>query len=151
MNQCDLDIFQGDDWASMVTVLNCDGSPPDLTGYTAQAQIRSGPADLAPVAAEMTTTVVLPNLVSLYVPSDSTRQLRALYYGWDLQLTSPAGMITTILAGSVTVTQEVTRECLFVNPVDPGQLSTAIPVLPLPWLRASPFRARLARSVPQAR
>ena len=48
----------GDDYAAVVTVLYVDGLPADLTGYTAQSQIRNGPADKTVVLAEVVATVV---------------------------------------------------------------------------------------------
>lgn len=106
-----LTIYQGDDYAAVVTVLYVDGLPADLTGYTAQSQIRNGPADQDPVVlAEVVATVVPPNMVTLVIPSAVTRNLSGGSYAWDLQLTSPGGAITTIMAGAATSTSEVTRE-----------------------------------------
>ena len=109
-----LAIYQGDDWAAMVTVTNPDFTAADLTGYTAQAQIRTGPADQNPyVAAEMLTAVVTPNLISLSLTHAQTVLLDdAINYFWDLQITSGTNPpeITTLLTGAVTVTAEVTRE-----------------------------------------
>jgi len=107
---CDLAIYQGDDWSASVTVLRGDLTPMDLTGYTATSQIRAGVADQAPmVAAVITATVVLPNFISLYLPHAQSALLPGTDYRWDLQIVSAAGQITTILAGAVQVTQEVTR------------------------------------------
>jgi hypothetical protein len=110
--ECDLSIYQGDDWAGLVTVSNPDLTPADLTGYTAQAQIRTGPADQDPiVAAELSCTVQLPNQVLLYLNNTQTGALDgAQQYYWDLQLISTTSQITTILYGEVNLQQEVTRE-----------------------------------------
>lgn len=111
MRPADLAIYQGDDWAATVTVTNADGTPADLTGYTAQSQIRTGPADQTYlVAAELLCDVVLPNLISLSLTHDQTTLLTEPTYQWDLQITSSAGEITTILRGDVNVAPEVTRE-----------------------------------------
>jgi hypothetical protein len=109
---CDLSIYQGDDWAGLVTVSNPDLSPADLTGYTAQAQIRTGPADQDPlVAAELSCTVQVPNQVLLYLSNAQTGAFDgAQQYYWDLQLISATSQITTILFGEVILQQEVTRE-----------------------------------------
>lgn len=141
MNNCDLAIYQGDDYAALVTVNNCaDGTPADLTGYTAQGQIRSGPADFAPlVVAEMLATVVLPNNISLYLASAQTLAMQSLFYCWDLQLITPNGMIITIMRGDVNVTTEVTRESL-----QGVQLWDAIPALQLHSQAASRYRGPLA-------
>ena len=108
--RADLQIYQGDDYSAVVTVAS-NGTPPDqvLAGYTAQAQIRDGPADDNPVVLVEIATVVTSPDISLTIPKETTATLSG-EYAWDLQVISPAGMITTILAGGVMVTQEVTRE-----------------------------------------
>jgi hypothetical protein len=109
-SKADLNIYQGDDYAAVVTVSN-GSTPPDqvLAGYAAQAQIRTGVADKqTTVACEILTTVSSP-YVNLSIPHALTMALKGRYV-WDLQLIDPSGLITTILSGAVTVTQEVTRE-----------------------------------------
>lgn len=105
-----LALYQGDDWAAMATVVNSDRTPADLTGYTAQAQIREGIADQTwLIEASLLCAIVLPNQISLSLTSRQTTRLRQPTYRWDLQLTSPDGIITTILAGQVNVIFQVTR------------------------------------------
>jgi hypothetical protein len=108
----DLAIYQGDDWAALVTVYQADGvTAANLAGYSAQAQIRSGPADQQTVvAAEILCTIVLPNQISLSLTHQQTAQLGEQWYQWDLQLVSAAGVISTILAGQVDLSYETTRE-----------------------------------------
>lgn len=107
--KADLNIYQGDSYAAVVSVLNEDMSAADLDGYTAQAQIRTDVADKAPeVVIDMVTAMESPNIVKLSIPHSQTATLEGRY-AWDLQLVSPSGDITTVLAGKVLVTQEVTR------------------------------------------
>jgi hypothetical protein len=109
VTRADLSIYQGDDYSGVVSVYNEDGSDADLSGYSAQSEIRTDVADKAPVVvAAMTTTVRAPNFVDLSLSNAITETLLGRY-SWDLQLTSGAGKITTVLAGKVLVTQEVTR------------------------------------------
>lgn len=112
--------MQGSDYAATVRVLNEDGSDADLTGYTAKAQLRRGPADCAPeVSAEMGTTVVLPNIVVLSLTNAVTSTLCGRYQ-WDLDLHTDLGQIVTVLAGAAIVTAEVTRD------VEPAMLAGAM-------------------------
>ena len=106
--RADLRIYQGDDYGAVVTVNG--GEPPDvIAGYTAKAQIREDTADACPdVAAEIVTEVVSP-VINLTLPADVTVNLCGQYV-WDLEITDPNGTVTTILAGNVVVTNEVTRE-----------------------------------------
>jgi len=107
VNWARLDIYQGDDQAWTVTVLQ-NNQPADLTGYTAAAQIRSDYADLdATVDAPMAATIT-GNLVVVSVGRAATVKLAGGYF-WDLQLTASDGTVTTVLAGPVRVTREVTR------------------------------------------
>jgi hypothetical protein len=105
-----LAIYQGDDFAAVVTVTNGTPTPPDLTGCLPQAQIRLGPADSNPtVVVEIAAALNPPNLINLTIPHSVTKMLEG-QYAWDLQLTDPTGLIATILAGTVIVTAEITRE-----------------------------------------
>ena len=104
-SKADLAIYQGDDYAAVVTVDGID----DLAGFTAQAQIRLGPADTNPqVVVEIGVAMTPPNTINLTIPAATTAQLSGAY-AWDLQVTDPGGVVSTLLAGNVAVTREVTR------------------------------------------
>jgi hypothetical protein len=108
VTRTDLSVYQGDDMAWRVTVTLEDGTTPaDITGYTAQAQIRRNVADQDPVIVDTFSAVVQSPDVLLALTHDQTKVLCGRYL-WDLQLTSSAGAITTILRGNVNVTAEVT-------------------------------------------
>jgi hypothetical protein len=106
--RANIHLYQGDDYNAEVLVENSDGSPADLTGYTARAQIRIGVADTdEEVAAEFVTAIESP-LVKLNLPRAIVTDLSGRYV-WDLELTSPNDVVTTILKGDVVAEQEVTR------------------------------------------
>jgi len=107
-DRADLVIYQGDDYNARVTVTGA--LPPDqvITGYAAKAQIRDDVADSSTEVIEMLATVGSP-YVTLNVPKAVTVDM-CQQYVWDLELTSPDGTVTTVLAGNVRVIQEVTRE-----------------------------------------
>jgi hypothetical protein len=109
-SSADLAIYQGDDYAATVTVTDGSNTPPDLTGYTAQAQIRHGPADANPdIVVDITTSITPPNQIQLSIPHSTTTTLLGPRYLWDLALTAPDGTVETILAGWAVITLEVTR------------------------------------------
>jgi len=103
----DLVLYQGDDFSGTVTV-NTETGPLDLTGYTAQAQIRTAVADTqANISADIGATVTPSNIV-LAIAHDVTQAMKGNYV-WDLKIVDGSGFITTIVAGNVAVIQQVTR------------------------------------------
>src|SRR5215469_14185589 len=102
-----LAIYQGDDYQAQVTVLNADGSIPDLTGYSAQSQIRPVLGDTSPTPSAQFTCTIAANVITMVLTHDQTKVLNLTSYVWDIQLIDTSGWITTILAGAVTVTLEV--------------------------------------------
>lgn len=108
-SNADISIYQGDDWTGIVGVVNEDGTPADITGYTAKAQIRRSIADTDPVVVVEITAIVASPLVNLSIPHTQTVALSGMYV-WDLQLIGPTGGITTILKGRAKVDPEVTRD-----------------------------------------
>jgi hypothetical protein len=103
-----INLYQGDDAGIIVSVFNENGTPADLTGYTAQAQIRRGPADVDPIVVAAFTATVDSPVVNLTLTHSETESLTGNYL-FDLQLVSEGGVITTIMTGPVRVTAEVTR------------------------------------------
>jgi hypothetical protein len=108
ISKLQLTIYQGDDYTATVTVLNADGTPADLDGYTPTAQIRRNVADKDPIVVADVELTVTGNVIALALSRDVTETLSGRYV-WDLQLTAADGTVTTIGAGGVQVTQEVTR------------------------------------------
>jgi len=108
VTRTNLNVYQGDDEAWEVTVtLEDNQTPADITGYTAQSQIRRAVADTDPIIVTSFATSVQSPIVFLALTHDQTMLLSGTYV-WDLQLTSPAGAITTIIRGNVMVTAQVT-------------------------------------------
>jgi hypothetical protein len=100
-------LYRGDTahWRFILWLDTAKTQPADLTGATAKAQIRDKPAGA--VIVELVCTVELPNVVvmDLDAAASSTLPPKGV---WDLQMTYASGDIVTILAGSVTVTPDVT-------------------------------------------
>jgi hypothetical protein len=104
-----LRIYRGDDYAADIAVTAPDGTPSDLTGYTAQSQIRTGTGDTSPNGVAEFTTAIVDNVVTIVLDHDVTKDLKRSQYYWDLQITDAAGWITTLMAGQVYVTGEITK------------------------------------------
>ena len=105
-----LALYRGDSYAWRFQLM-VDGQPPtpdDLTGVTAKAEIRDAPGGTTIVA--LTCTVTQPNIVDVTLPASAWAALApgAKLTVWDLQLTYPTSEVFTCVAGSVTVTPDVT-------------------------------------------
>ena len=103
-------IDQGSDYAIQLTVKE-QGSAKDLTGYFARAQMRSTKSSAA-VTATFTCTITDPSegIIKVELANSITETILAGLYYYDLELFSENdAIVTRLLEGQVTVTQEVTR------------------------------------------
>ena len=115
-SKVDLVIEQGADWEHIFYLFAPGSStvPLDLTGYTANMQIRStvsaptaivslstdnGRVAITPLAGRITLTLRAADAVALTIG----------YAVYDLVLTSPAGAISRLAQGGVTLSFAVTR------------------------------------------
>src|SRR5215472_9701445 len=94
--QVNLSLYAGDDFAMVVNVKNPDSTNMDLTGYTATAQIKARTSDTTALA---TFTCTPGGTASATLPASSV---------YDCQMKSAGGLITTLIAGVVTITAQVT-------------------------------------------
>lgn len=102
---------QGDTWEFSVNVQDANETAFDLTGYTAQSQLREHASSVS-AAITLTCEIETPTngIIKVTGDKDSTSAVTAGKYAWDLQITYVSGEIYTILAGTFTVLAEVTRE-----------------------------------------
>lgn len=88
--------------------------PVDLTNYTARMHIRDS-VDAASFLLELTTAngrIVVNNTtktITLTVTATDTAAITFTSGVYDLEMVSPAGVVTRILEGNITVREEVTR------------------------------------------
>ena len=101
-----LAIYRGDSyhWQFKLWADTAKTVPVDLTGVTVKAEIRdkSGGAILG----TLTCVVTMPNIIDASLAADDSALLKSGV--WDLQLTYTGGAVSTVLAGAVTVTADVT-------------------------------------------
>jgi hypothetical protein len=106
----DLSITRGDTETIVVTLTQDDQTTPiNITGRTYTAQLRTSP-DISIISSSFTCTVTDgPNgKVTCVLSSTDSSELRPGYYYWDLQ-ENASGVISTLIAGTVTVLADVTR------------------------------------------
>jgi uncharacterized metal-binding protein len=104
----DLAVYRGDDHSWTFTLFSDTGATVefDLTGVTVKAEIRARSAD--PVLAILGCTITLPNQIDVVLTSAQSGMLTGKL-AWDLQLAMPDSTIKTVVAGAVTVTNDITE------------------------------------------
>jgi len=105
----DLTLTRGDTETLVVTITTDGSTAVDITGRTYRAQIRTQ-QDSTTIKASFTCTVSngAAGEVTCVLSSTSSATLSAGLYFWDLE-ENASGVISTILAGNVTVLADVTR------------------------------------------
>ena len=104
---------QGATWNTVFTYA-IDGTPVDITGYTARMQVRSTVDATSTIASFTTTggTIVLggsAGTITMNVTATATAAIAAGSYVYDLEIVSGAGVVTRLLQGPFVVSAEVTR------------------------------------------
>lgn len=104
---------RGSTWQSSFVFESPPGTPVPLTNYTAAMQLRKQ-ADAENVALNLNTTngrltiTGATGTVDLVVNAADTNISPEIYV-FDLELTSPAGVVRNWLGGTITVLPDVTR------------------------------------------
>ena len=112
----DLVIEQGADWSHVFNlyVPGNTAQPMDLTGYKAAMQIRSAVAAAVPlvVLTDVNGLIVFTPLqgrIACSLSAAATGAMTLGYAVYDMQITSPAGIVTRLVQGGVTLSFGVTR------------------------------------------
>lgn len=112
-NLYNVTIDQGSDWYLTVTYKNPNGTPINLTGYTAALQLRSLPESPSAVLSLSTgsgiTITGATGVVDIHATATQTRAIDEGTYYYDLEITSPATIVTRLIQGQAVVSPEVTR------------------------------------------
>lgn len=102
-----LQLYRGDTarWQFKLWADTGKTQPVDLADVTPKAEIRDKPSGTK--ISELVCVVELPNIINATLDPVTSRTLPAKGY-WDLQLTYSSGDISTVLAGAVSVTPDIT-------------------------------------------
>jgi hypothetical protein len=101
-------IDQGSTFSTTINLTDDDGDLVNLTGFAGAGQIRKH-------YTSSTSTAINVGLggsngtVTLALSANSTANIVAGRYVYDVEITSPSGEVTRIFEGIVTVTPQVTR------------------------------------------
>ena len=110
-----LTIDQGADWYVNFTYYTdaTQTTPVNLTGYTAALQLRSEPYDSTSALSLATgsgiTITGATGFIAVHATASQTGAIQSGYYYYDLEITSPTGIVTRLVQGQITVTPQVTR------------------------------------------
>lgn len=102
-----LQVYRGDSYRWQFTLYDdvAQSTPSDLTDVFVASQIRDKPGGT--LICSLACEVTAPNIVLVYLaPADSEKLPSSAV--WDLQLRYPSGDVSTVLAGAVNVTADVT-------------------------------------------
>ena len=107
-----LNLTRGDTFALMLAY-KAGGLPVDLTGATVRMRLVN-PSDGAFVheattANEQIAITQAEGRIDIQIPSHVTALWPARQLSYDLEVTFPGGRVSTLMAGKLQVTQDVTR------------------------------------------
>ncbi len=110
--QVDLCLEQGASWDTQI-VWEADGTPVDLTGWTARMMLRTTAEAASPtvsLSTAMSTMTALSNgTIGLSYSAISSAAITAATYLYDLEVQSPSGNVRRLMQGRAVVSREITR------------------------------------------
>lgn len=105
-------IDQGADWYINFTYENPNGTPVNITGYTAALQVRTSPLAKTTVLSLTTgagiTITGATGLIACHATAAQTTAITDGKYAYDLEITG-SGIVTRIIQGTIQVSPQVTR------------------------------------------
>lgn len=110
----DILIEQGATFQLNLVYKDSSGTPIDISGYTARMQVRrtyDAPTPLLNLTTEngCITLGGVAGTVEVEAPADVTDALPPKDSVYDLELISPAGVVTRLIRGAATISPEVTK------------------------------------------
>jgi len=107
-------IDQGADWYITFIYENPNGTPVNITNYTAALQVRTSPLAKTAVLTLTTSNAGLTitgnsGTVNAHATAAQTTDITNGKYAYDLEITSPSGVVTRLVQGTIEVSPQVTR------------------------------------------
>jgi len=114
----DVIVEQGADFRLALRWLSANGTPVDLTGYTAESQMRASHSSVSVVLSFSSTAGIssptrillggAAGTVILEADAVATRAVTLRQGVYDVEVTSPAGAVTRLAEGRFLLSREVT-------------------------------------------
>ena len=106
-------IDQGADWFINFQYEQPDGTPVNLTGYTAALQVRTSPLAKTAVLTLDTnaglTITANTGTIAAHATAAQTAVITNGKYSYDLEITSNVGIVTRLVQGTIEVSPQTTR------------------------------------------
>lgn len=101
-------VDQGSNFVYKVYLVDVDGLPFSISGFSGNAQIRKSYTSSSYTTMDVAVDAN-SGLITLSMNATTTANLTQTRYVYDLQLTGNTGIVSRIIEGFVTVNPEVTR------------------------------------------
>lgn len=106
-------IDQGADWYITFIYENPSGTPVNITNYTSALQVRTSPLAKTAVLTLTNTSGITINgaagTLACHATNVQTSAITNGRYAYDIEITSPQGVVTRLVQGTIEVTPQVTR------------------------------------------
>jgi hypothetical protein len=104
-----ISIDQGADFSTQITVEDATGYGADLTGYNIFGQIRKTYSSTNKVDFVCSHVNAGEGIIQIKLVNSVTNSMKPGRYVYDVEVVSPAGEITRVVEGQVSITPGVTR------------------------------------------
>lgn len=105
----ELQIEAGATFSTEITVNDANGSAKNLVNYTVSSQLRKSYYSSTAVDFTITLTDAPNGVIEMTLPAETTSNIRAGRYVYDVEIKDSSNVVTRIFEGIVTVLPNVTR------------------------------------------
>lgn len=103
-----LDIDQGSDFSTEFTLQNDNGTPMNLTGFTAYSQIRKSPSSASAYSFNATIVNAAQGVISISLSGIASSTMKPGRYLYDVEVTNGVTK-TRVAEGMLSLHAEITR------------------------------------------
>jgi len=106
-------LYRGDTWELEFQILDHEGKPVDLTGYEIRAEISNEKHSIkkanskVPGGSDDEIKVDNQGNIKIIVTKEETAQLKEGSYNFEIEITSPQGVRTTVVKDTITVRKDL--------------------------------------------
>lgn len=106
-SKSNINIDQGSDFSTSISISDDNGDPKDLTGYTCKSQIRKSYTSLTAVDFTINYDQASSGTFGLSLSSNTSANMAAGRYVYDIIVIDPEHIITRVVEGIVTINPRV--------------------------------------------